>query len=186
VGRTAQPTPETVKDEVIIVLGHRDPGSPTRHLLSRHGAHRVTRAQTLSYGSRVRAVIFSGSSTTGPPSEAVQMQTLWNGCPVPLILEEQSLSTAENAAYCLEIVRAMPGVTKITVVTCNWHFRTRYMFAPYKKLGLTVQYRHFPDGPKDILLNLWNELRQLPHIRRVRAAAFAVGNAALPEVRTLG
>ena len=159
-------------DEVVIVLGHRHPEA-AGHLISHHAAHRVSRAERVAQSPRIRAVLFSGWSDTGQASEAQQMQDLWQGPAVPLLLEHRARSTAENAAYCLPMVLRMSDVRRVTVVTCRWHFRTRYMFAPYKKMGLDVRVRHNNDGPRECLENLWGEIRQVPHIRRVRAAAYA-------------
>ena len=162
-------------DEVLIVLGHRDPTVSDRHLLGAHGRHRVRHAEQLARRGQYRAVILSG--TGDAQSEAAQMAQLWSDKTIPLILEEQSKTTAENAAYCLPIVLKLQGVRRVTVVSCNWHLRTKYFFSEYRSHGINVSFRPVGDGAPTAAAHLVSELRACRHIKRQKQNAYEKARA---------
>ncbi len=99
------------------------------------------------------------------------MAAAWSGANVPLVLEEWSMSTAENATECLKLILAMPGVSRVTVVTSSWHLRAPYFFRHYRNHGLHVRFRFAPTQLRDWPGFLIYELRGLRHMRRLAKTA---------------
>ena len=163
---------EDVSDHVLIVLGHRDPAIFERHLLGSHGVHRVRHAEDVARRGGYRAVILTGTGAAGADSEARQMAQLWSDPSTPLILEEQSNTTAENAAYCLPLILKMQGVRRVTVVSCNWHVRAKYFFAEYHRFGIDVSFDSVDDGARNAASYLVGELKACRHMRRQRRSAY--------------
>ena len=159
------------RDRVVVVLGHRDPHA-AGHRISTQAVGRVRRAEEAAAGDDVRAVIFTGFSASGGPSEALQMRRLWHGPAVPLVLEEAARNTAENAANSLEILLAsMPEVRRVTVVTSAWHLRTPAFFRHYRVHGIEVEMAWAPASRGEWLRGALHELRYLPAVLRERTAA---------------
>jgi uncharacterized SAM-binding protein YcdF (DUF218 family) len=115
---------------VIVVLGYHDFAADGSHGISDICRAGVRRAETLAAGSRPRAIVFTGWSSTGGPSEAEQMAAAWNGrTDVELIRETHAANTAENAARTVEVLRGLEGPLDVTVVCSIRHFpRARYLF----------------------------------------------------------
>jgi hypothetical protein len=63
----------------------------------------------------------------------------------PMLLDEASVDTAGNAARSLAIICAIGGITRVTVVTSNYHLRAPWYFRPYRSYGLTVRFRFCHD-----------------------------------------
>jgi uncharacterized SAM-binding protein YcdF (DUF218 family) len=119
-------------------------------LLGRDGSYRISRAcrRLVAEAERVArrvdagAVVFSGWSPEGGPSEAEQMRAAWRGPAVELLLEETASTTAENAARTLPLLIER-GVTEAIVVCTPLHLpRARWIFRRvYGARGVAVRFR---------------------------------------------
>jgi hypothetical protein len=161
------------RGRVVVVLGHRDP-HVRGHRISPETVRRVHRAEAAAAGDDVRAVVFSGfTSAPSDPSEALQMRRLWRGPAVPLVLDEAARTTAENAANSLDILlRTMPGVRHVTVVTSAWHLRTPIFFRHYRCHGIEVEMAWAPARPAEWLRHLAHEIDTLRIVGRERRDAY--------------
>jgi uncharacterized SAM-binding protein YcdF (DUF218 family) len=133
------------QEHVIVVLGYHELGDDGSHGLSAVCRAAVRRAEALAERQRPGAVIFTGWSSTGGPSEADQMAEAWRGRrDVPLIREPQAVNTAENAVRSLALVRELPGASVVEVVCSIRHFpRVRFLFTRlYRRHGLAPRYRY--------------------------------------------
>ena len=170
--RDLPPAPGHSSDSVVIVLGHRKPGSAADRL-SDESRQRIDRARRECMTHPPRAAILTGwSRTPDGLSEAEQMKAVWDESSVPALLEDAGRNTAENATCSLPLVRAMGDVRTVTVVTSAWHLRTPYFFAPYRALGLRLRFARETTGPW--LLPALRELRAFRFMRRQRRAAMAL------------
>lgn len=99
----------------------------------------VAEAERLAREHRPVAVVLSGWSPAGGPTEAEQMRDAWAGPDVELVLEQTATSTAENAARSLPPLLAR-GVDRVFVVTAPVHrHRARYFFRRlYRPRGIEV------------------------------------------------
>lgn len=165
-------------DHVCVVLGHRDPGVSHEHRISRESLGRVQRAEWVAQRKPTRAVVLTGSTTTGGLSEAEQMLATWRLPGVPAVLEVAGRNTAGNAACSLPIVLALGGVREVTVVTSAWHIRAPYMFAPWRRFGLRVRFA--VDWRGDWPRMLARELHEIRAARRERSGELAA--TALPRM----
>jgi len=106
----------------------------------RDGAYRISRAcrRVVAEAARLaekhepRVVVFSGWAPNGGVSEAEQMQRLWRGPEVELVLEPTAATTAENAARTLpllverQIEHATVICSPLHVYRARWFFRRLY------------------------------------------------------------
>jgi glucosamine-6-phosphate deaminase len=152
-------------DDVMIVLGHRDPDSRA-HRASHQSFARLAVAARAVRSEPTRVVVLTGFTSTGGLSEAEQMAEEWHVPDVPALLEVAGTDTAGNAVCSLPLVEAVGGVRRVTVVTSAWHIRARIYFRFYKAAGYTLRFRYdWRHGPW--LRMLWRELRLMPS-RRAR------------------
>ncbi|PWU17923.1 MAG: hypothetical protein C5B48_15395 [Candidatus Rokuibacteriota bacterium] len=117
------------------------PGHSRRGLLSESCRRMVALAADLCAERAPRAVVFTGWSPRGGPSEAEQMLEAWPGRrDVELITERSARTTAENAARSLPLL-LQRGVDEVTVVCAPLHaLRVRYFFGGlYGRFGLRVE-----------------------------------------------
>ena len=159
---------------VVVVLGHRDSDNAGVHVISDECAARVRAAARLAARRRPAAVVLCGASSTPQlsASEAAQMAALWPLDEVAVVLEETSLTTAHNAAQALALIRLMPGVRRVVVVSSCWHLRARFFFASYRRFGLRVSHRPVWRWRRPRRA-LRNELRFARTAVSERAAAYA-------------
>jgi DUF218 domain len=128
---------------VIVVLGYHEFAADGSHGISEVCRAGVRRAEALADQTRPRAVVFTGWSSTGGPSEAEQMADVWRGrTDVELIRESHAANTAENAVRTLEVLRGLDGPLDVLVVCSIRHFpRARYFFAGlFRRHGHRVGY----------------------------------------------
>jgi uncharacterized SAM-binding protein YcdF (DUF218 family) len=128
----------------IVVLGYHDLGSGTEHAISAICRAGVRRAEQLAADPRARAVIFTGWSFDGGPSEADQMLAIWNGRrDIELIREPKAENTAENAVRSLEIIRDLGEVDEVLVVCSIPHLpRVLFFFDRlYRQFGYEIGHR---------------------------------------------
>ena len=139
--------------EALIVLGqHRQGAGPG---FSAEGAARLRRAEQVARERSPHLVLLSGYTSDGRRSEAEYMAEAWSGPELPLLLEEASTKTSDNAAFSLLLILAMPEIREVTVVTSRSHLRARYFFAPYRRYGLTLR---FESADYSFVLGLLHEL----------------------------
>jgi glucosamine-6-phosphate deaminase len=167
-----RPAPGRRSDRVLIVLGHRDPGSSPGDRVSGESWARLRRARRLAQAEPPRAVILTGYSRTPDGlSEAEQMKERWSDAEAPALLEDAGRNTAENASRSLPLIRAIGEVRRVTVVTSGWHLRAPYFFAPYRLFGLRLSFAWTLHGRWGRMLA--HELREAPAMRRERRGALA-------------
>ena len=165
------PRPGYASERVLVVLGHRDPGS-AEHAISAESRARLRRGLRLARRRPVRAVVLTGYTSTGGLSEAEQMRSAWDGHVAPVLLEVAGRDTAENASRTLPILLALGEAAHVTVVSSPWHLRVPWFFAPYREFGFDVAYRpSAPHGPWRRMLR--EELRGARHAAARRRAAMA-------------
>ena len=120
-----------------------------------------------------RAVVFTGWSPRGGPSEAEQMLELWPGRrDVELVVESSATITAENMARTLPLLIER-DVHEATLVCGALHLpRVRYFFGSvYPRYGIRCSYRAVRDLPTPRSL-AW-EAAAFTLMRRQRRAALA-------------
>jgi uncharacterized SAM-binding protein YcdF (DUF218 family) len=143
--RGAERAPEVVaRDRVIVVLGYHEVEEDGSHGISAICRAGVRRAAELAADPRTQAVIFTGWSFDGGPSEAEQMAALWTGRrDIGLIEEPLATNTAENAVRSLDLVRGLPGTAEVMVVCSIRHLpRVRFLFDRlFRGYGYHVGYR---------------------------------------------
>jgi len=168
--------PEWSSDDVLVVLGHREPGISAEHRISSQSRARLRHASALARKSPIRAVVLTGYTSTGGLSEAEQMKTAWDEHQAPALLEEAGRDTAENASRSLPILLALGEARHVIVVSSAWHIRVPWFFAVYRDYGFEVSFRPvFARGSWRRMLA--NELRQARRARAQRRAAMAAMHA---------
>jgi hypothetical protein len=180
-GTTHDSTPQPVKttpagrvpERVIVVLGYHEIGDDGTHGLSPICRAALRRAEALADAEPPAAVIFTGWSSRGGPSEADQMVEEWRGRrDVPLLREPYASNTAENAVRSLALVRELPGASEVVLVCSIRHFpRARFFFQRlYRGHGLVPRYRYvLRPFPSPALV--WHELSSITRMARDRRRA---------------
>jgi uncharacterized SAM-binding protein YcdF (DUF218 family) len=149
------------------------PGHSRRGLLSERCLRVLDLAAGLTEDAAPRAVVFTGWSPRGGPSEGEQMLEAWPGRrDLELIVEPTARTTAENAARSLPLLLRR-GVDEATIVCARLHaVRVRYFFSGlYARFGVTAEVRAAGASPTPSAL-AW-ELGALAVMRRQRRAALA-------------
>jgi hypothetical protein len=162
-------------DAVLVVLGHREPGISAEHRISDESRARLRNAARLARRRPFRAAVLSGYTSAGGLSEAEQLKQSWPEHLAPALLEVAGRTTAENASRSLPLILALGGVRHVVVVSSTWHLRVPYFFAPYRRFGLRVAYRHTPlhgSWPRMLRVELGG-LRAAPRQRREAMAGAA-------------
>ena len=137
--------PDSRPGPVIVVLGYHEFAADGAHGISEICRAGVRRAEALAEQQRPRAVIFTGWSSTGGPSEAEHMAAAWQGrADVELICETNATNTAENAVRTLEVLRTLEGRPEVICVCSIRHFpRARFLFDRlYRRHGYAIGYRY--------------------------------------------
>jgi hypothetical protein len=177
---TTQPDPPPRSDgapeHVIVVLGYHEIGDDGTHGLSATCRAALRRAEALAETEPPAAVIFTGWSSRGGPSEADQMVEEWRGRrDVPLIREPYASNTAENAVRSLALVQELPGASEVVLVCSIRHFpRVRFFFQRlYRGHGLMPRYRYvLRPFPSPSLV--WHELSSITRMARDRRRALGL------------
>ena len=124
--------------KALVVLGNHHVGQ--KYGLSDEGSSRVKKAEKLALEKDYRFVILSGYTSGGRESEAQYMASVWRVSLPPLLLEEASTKTSENASYSLLLLVAAGVISEVTVVSSPSHIRARYFFAPLRKFGFHIKF----------------------------------------------
>jgi uncharacterized SAM-binding protein YcdF (DUF218 family) len=141
---------DTTISTALVVLGYHRFAADGSHGISAVCAAGVRRAERLAGELNPAAVVFTGWSSTGGPSEAEQMRRLWGLDGPDLLVEPCATNTAENAAYSLRLLLAHGGIDAVTVVCAIRHaVRVPFLFGRlFREHGLRVGYdfvwRPFP------------------------------------------
>ena len=116
-------------DVAIVVPGNGAAGRDGVYRISPRCLRLVREAELLAESLRAKAVVFSGWSPAGGPSEAEQMRAAWQGPPVELVVEPTATVTAQNAGRTLPLL-VERGIGRAVVVCAPLHlYRTRYFFS---------------------------------------------------------
>ena len=116
----------------VVVLGSSRRDGAGAYRISRACRLGVTHAAWVAEQIDPRIVVFSGWAPNGGASEAEQMQALWCGPEIELVLEPTASTTAENAARTLplllerQIEHAAVVCTPLHVYRARWFFRRLY------------------------------------------------------------
>jgi hypothetical protein len=160
-------------ERVIVVLGYHEIGDDGSHGLSPICRAAVRRAEALAEAEPPRAVIFTGWSSRGGPSEADLMAEQWRGRrDIPLLREPHASNTAENAVRSLALVQTLEGASEVVLVCSIRHFpRVRFLFRRlYRGHGLATRYRYVVRPfPSPALL--WHEVASITRMARDRRRA---------------
>jgi uncharacterized SAM-binding protein YcdF (DUF218 family) len=164
---------ESAPGRVIVVLGYAEIGADGSHGISAICREGVRRAEALAARELPSAVVLTGWTSSGGPSEAEQMAAAWQGRrDVPLLVEPLAVNTAENAARSLRVIAEIDGASEVVVVCSIRHaLRVPFFFdALYRRLGYAVAYRYVTlPAPS---LRLWRaELSSITRMARDRRAA---------------
>jgi hypothetical protein len=165
---------------VLVVLGYGERRPDGSHGISEICRAGVRRAAALAAEPGTRAVVLTGWSPDGGPSEAEQMAAIWTGPPgVPLLLEPLARNTAENAVRSLQALRASPADAAEVVVVCSIRHvpRVRYLFGDlFRRHAYAVCYR-LVTRPRPSLRLLLEELSSLTRMVGDRRAAASLLDA---------
>jgi uncharacterized SAM-binding protein YcdF (DUF218 family) len=117
----------------IVVPGHHGP-ERLRDL--------VHEAELIAESTHVDAVVFTGWSRGGGPTEAELMHDAWGGPAVELVVEPTATVTAENAARTIPLLLER-GIQRAIVVCAPLHlYRTRYFFTRlFGAYGIETEFR---------------------------------------------
>jgi DUF218 domain len=143
-GGEKRPVQDVRRDRVIVVLGYHEFGEDGTHGISEICRAGVRRAEALAENPSTQAVIFTGWSADGGPTEAAQMAAAWRGRrDIALIQEPLATNTAENAVRSFDLVRRLGGASDVTVVCSIRHLpRVRFFFDRlFRGYGYAVGYR---------------------------------------------
>jgi len=154
------------------------PGHSRRGVLSERCIRLLELAAELGQVRAPRAVVLTGWSPNGGPSEGEQMLDAWPGRrDVELVVERTARTTAENAARSLPLL-LQRGVREVTVVCAPLHVvRVRYFFGGlYRRFGVQADVRSAVCRPTPLAL-AW-ELGALGVMWPQRRAALAELEAA--------
>lgn len=111
-----------------------------------HGPERlidlVHEAELIAESTDVDAVVFTGWSRNGGPSEAELMHDAWGGPDVELVVEPTASVTAENATRTIPLLLER-GIQRAIVVCAPLHlYRTRYFFTRlFGAYGIETEFR---------------------------------------------
>jgi uncharacterized SAM-binding protein YcdF (DUF218 family) len=149
----------------IVIPGHGAVGPDGIYRISPRCVRLVRQAERTAWLDPPEAVVFSGWSPTGGPSEAEQMREVWRGPEVELVEEPTARFTAENAVRTLQLVLER-GVEHAIVVCTPMHLaRARFFFGRiYGARGVRTRFVVPPIVPTPGAI-AW-ELFALPACRR--------------------
>ena len=154
----------------IVVPGHGKRGRDGVYRISARCLGLVREAELIAELTPVDAVVFSGWSPNGGPTEAEQMRAAWRGPEVELVVEPTASVTAENAARTVPLLVARE-IRRAFVVCAPLHrYRTRFFFSRlYGAHGIETEVRVAHAAPSVSAL-LWEVGASSALRRQLRAA----------------
>ena len=117
-----------MKSPALVVLGSSRRDRDGAYRITRACRRVVTRAAQLAERLEPQVVVFSGWSPNGGASEAEQMQELWRGPDVDLVVEPTASTTAENAARTLPLLLERQVEQAVVICTPPHVYRARWFF----------------------------------------------------------
>jgi uncharacterized SAM-binding protein YcdF (DUF218 family) len=155
---------------LVVVHGHREGNAVGgQRWISDECVARVRAAERAARRFRSELVLFCGAGALGGPSEARQMESIWESPTVRTFLDEHSTDTAENAREAREWFDRL-SASGLVVVSSWWHVRLRAYYAGSAFAGIAV--RHVVTRRCDrVVARLAHELRYAPRAFRLRDAA---------------
>ena len=126
----------------VVIPGHAAYAGDGVYRISARCRQLVAEAEKLAATLSPAAVVFSGGSRDGGPSEAEQMRDAWRGPPADLVVEPTALTTAENAARTLPLLLDR-GIDTAVIVCALPHLpRARIFFGRlYGARGVETRFR---------------------------------------------
>jgi uncharacterized SAM-binding protein YcdF (DUF218 family) len=156
----------------IVVPGHGARGRDGAYRISSTCVTLVREAERIAHDQPARAVVFSGWAPSGSPSEAEQMQAVWRGPDVELVVEPTARVTAENASRTIPLLLERRIRRAIVVVAPLHLYRSRFLFTRlYHASGIETEFR-VARAPRTMRGLLW-ELGAAAVCRRQLKAASA-------------
>jgi uncharacterized SAM-binding protein YcdF (DUF218 family) len=132
----------------VVVPGHGAVDRDGTYQITERCRRLVAEAEKLAAELSPVAVVFSGWSPRGGPSEAAQMEQAWRGPPVELVVEPTARTTAENASRTLPLLLER-GVDRAAIVCAAPHLlRTALFFGClYRPRGVATQFHALRAAP---------------------------------------
>ena len=169
---TVSEAPRLAERTAIVVPGHGRRGRDGVYRISATCLGLVREAERIAELAPVEAVLFSGWSPIGGPTEAEQMREAWQGPEVELVVEPTARVTAENAARTVPLLVARRIDRAIVVCAPLHRYRTRFFFSRlYGAHGIETEVRVAQAAPSLRAL-LW-EIGATSGLRRQLRAARA-------------
>ena len=162
----------------IVIPGHGARGRDGVHQISAVCLGLIREAERIAGVTAIDAVVFSGWTPNGGPSEAEQMRSAWRGPEVELVVEPTASVTAENASRTIPLLTKR-GIRRAVVVCAPFHlYRTRFFFTRlYAAHGIDTDFR-VARVPAGFRAFMWEVAAAAACRRHLRAARAELGRAA--------
>jgi uncharacterized SAM-binding protein YcdF (DUF218 family) len=159
----------------VVVPGNGAVGADGVYRISERCRLLVVEAETLAASLSPVAVVFSGWSPVGGSSEAEQMERVWRGPSVELVVEAGARSTVENASRTLPLLLEREVECAVIVCAALHVLRAGFFFRRlYGPRGIGTRFRLLREAPS--LGSIARELGAFPLAPlQLRAARRAPG-----------
>jgi uncharacterized SAM-binding protein YcdF (DUF218 family) len=111
----------------VVVPGHGAIVAGSEYRITERCRQLVRQAERLAGTSAPVAVVFTGWSPVGGPSEAEQMRELWRGPPVELVVESTARTTVENATRTVPLLLERE-IERAAIVCALPHLTRAWLF----------------------------------------------------------
>jgi uncharacterized SAM-binding protein YcdF (DUF218 family) len=164
----------------IVIPGHGTRGRDGVYRISPVCLALVHEAERIADVTPVNAVVFSGWTPNGGPSEAEQMRSAWRGPDVELVVEPTASVTAENASRTIPLLTTR-AIRRAVVVCAPFHlYRARFFFSRlYAAHGIETEYR-VARVPAGLRAFAWELAAATACRRQLRAARAELAQGARP------
>jgi uncharacterized SAM-binding protein YcdF (DUF218 family) len=126
----------------VVVPGHGTISDEGLYRISRHCRRLVSEAEKLAASLSPVAVVFSGGSPVGGPSEAEQMKGRWRGPSVELVVEPTARTTVQNATRTVPLLLEREVEHAVIVCALPHFLRVRLFFGHlYGARGIRAEVR---------------------------------------------
>ena len=153
-----------------LIPGHGARGRDGVHQISAACLGLIREAERIAGVTAIDAVVFSGWTPNGGPSEAEQMRSAWRGPEVELVVEPTASVTAENATRTLPLLIER-GIQRAVVVCAPFHlYRARFFFTRlFDPYGVETEFR-VAQTPPSVGAILWEVAAATAARRQLRTA----------------